>query len=283
MLAGSEEPGGAYSRAPSGAPSEAPQNSKNTRGLKGLKAPPWPETILPKIDRVRAEEGHGLYRAMCQDCHLPPVQSQEFSQEENWTKPNRFNKSFVKLPMIEIAKIGTDPAQAADMQARTLVLPQALGLSTSSFGPALGQLVEKSVAHWYDTQVPPIPQDLRDKMNGFRDNRIRAELAYRARPLDGIWSTAPFLHNGSVPTLYALLSPVAERPKLFQLGQRDFDPVRVGYSDTPIAGGSRLDTSIRGNWNIGHEFADRPGEPGVIGRALTPQERMDLIEFLKTL
>jgi hypothetical protein len=52
---------------------------------------------------------------------------------------------------------------------------------------------------------------------------------YAARPLYGIWAAAPYLHNGSVPTLYDLLLPPAQRPKTFALGGRDYDPVKVGF------------------------------------------------------
>ncbi len=48
--------------------------------------------------------------------------------------------------------------------------------------------------------------------------------AYKARPLDGIWATAPYLHNGSVPTLADLLKAPDERPKTFRVGSREFDP-----------------------------------------------------------
>jgi hypothetical protein len=54
-------------------------------------------------------------------------------------------------------------------------------------------------------------------------------LAYKARLLTGIWSTGPFLHNGSVPTLYDLLLPPDKRPKSFPIGTREFDIVRVGF------------------------------------------------------
>ncbi len=64
-------------------------------------------------------------------------------------------------------------------------------------------------------------------MNGQRPNGIR-QLAYKVRPLDGIWATLPYLHNGSVPTVCDLLSPVAERPKTFYTGGRESDPVKLG-------------------------------------------------------
>ena len=56
-----------------------------------------------------------------------------------------------------------------------------------------------------------------------------AQLVYKGRPLQGIWATAPYLHNGSVPSLYTLLLPPAERPKTFCVGSRVFDPKEVGF------------------------------------------------------
>jgi hypothetical protein len=117
-------------------------------------------------------------------------------------------------------------------------------------------------------------------MNGYRKNGIDHPLGYKARPLNGIWATPPYLHNGSVPNLYALLSPVSERPTKFYLGNREYDPVKVGYGTDKLDNGFELDTTLRGNTNTGHEFNN--GKDGVIGRLLTPQERRALVEFLKT-
>jgi hypothetical protein len=119
---------------------------------------------------------------------------------------------------------------------------------------------------------------------------------YKPRPLEGVWATPPYLHNGSVPNLYELLSPVKERSKRFFVGRREFDPVKVGYVTKPVDGSSSgfwLDTSKPGNRNSGHEFRagyrpyDESKPPsaqyqgGVIGPELTPAERMDLVEYLK--
>lgn len=115
-------------------------------------------------------------------------------------------------------------------------------------------------------------------------------LSYKARPLAGVWATAPYLHNGSVPNLYELLSPADKRSKKFFVGRFEFDPVLVGILPQPLnKKGFWLDTSIRGNWNIGHEFRAgykkwEPCEPpanGVIGPELTDDERWALIEYLK--
>lgn len=254
-----------------------------TDGFSGLRAPAWPSDVLPPIDATRAQRGRGLYGELCKTCHLAPIGDADFWKDENWSRPNDATQRYLRMPMIPIAKLKTDPAQAADMKARRVATPPELELKNPEFGPALGDLVANTTLRWYDTAKTP--DAMRAKMNGFRRNGIRddvhGELAYKARPLDGIWATAPYLHNGSVPTLYALLSPVSDRPKRFPLGQREFDPVNVGYVDTAIAGGSEIDTSLRGNANTGHEFCDKPD--ACIGRSLTQEERFDLIEFLKTL
>ena len=176
------------------------------------------------------------------------------------------------------------------MRNRTVAIPTSLAITNDSgqvvtsddFGSALRQLVSAVVNRWYDNQVPPTPPALRDKMNGFRPDGVRAPLQYKAGPLNGIWATPPYLHNGSVPNLYALLSPVAERPKTFYLGNREYDPVNVGYRAEEFPGGFKLDTSIRGNSNSGHEF-NVGSDKGIIVPLLMPDERRALIEYLKTL
>jgi hypothetical protein len=79
----------------------------------------------------------------------------------------------------------------------------------------------------------------------------------RAAPLVALRASAPYLHNGSVPTLRALLEPAARRPVTFPLG----------------AAGFVFDTRIAGNGNQGHEF----------GVALTAADKQDLLAFLQTL
>ena len=106
-------------------------------------------------------------------------------------------------------------------------------------------------------------------------------LSYRARSLNGIWATAPYLHNGSVPSLYDLLLPVIPkgekcakaRPKSFKVGAREFDPEIVGFKSTGYTG-FEFNTNLRGNRNIGHEYG---------ACSLTHDQRMELIEYLKSL
>jgi cytochrome c5 len=112
--------------------------------------------------------------------------------------------------------------------------------------------------------------------------RLDPEPAYYAPPLDGIWATAPYLHNGSVPSLATLLDST-KRPAYWQrrvtdgLGN-DFDEVEVGWQwdavAAPTAKSSRVyDTTQPGYGNAGHTYGD----------ALTADDRIALLEYLKTL
>jgi hypothetical protein len=279
-----------------------PRPPSQAEGFTGLRAPLWPGELLPPIRTELLARGAQLYRDRCQGCHLPPTRSPEFWTSNRWTPPNAAGQRYLNLHQIPIAAIGTDPAQAADMASRTVLAPAALGLPNGSgtgprlrydFGGALGDLVQKVVDRWYDANNL-LPAE-RDRLNGYRPNGIRAPLEYKARPLDGIWATAPYLHNGSVPTLWDLLSPYAERNRhcarppgpqrcILLFGSRQFDPDRVGYRD---GGSFALDTRLRGNLNTGHLFEDPvPGAPAPVGRigpTLSPDDRRALIEYLKTL
>jgi hypothetical protein len=259
-------------------------------GFQGLNSPKWEDprlkNILPPLDPNLLAKGAALYEQFCQHCHLSPVaKHSEFWKSERWLPSSDCRgESHLDLEMIDVTHIGTDPAQAEDMRNRRVETPSALKIDSNEFGPALRPIVENTANHWYDSQQPPISKELRVRMNGCRHNDARTLLAYKVRPLNGIWATPPYLHNGSVPNLYALLSPVEERPKKFYLGNREYDPVNVGYRIEELPGGFILDTSIRGNHNSGHEFNNSPDDKeGVIGRLLSPDERRALIEYLKTL
>lgn len=262
--------------------------------FRGLLAPEWPADLLGALDPAKVRQGRALYREMCQACHLPPVDDPAFWSDRYWTPANGAGERYLKLREITLDHIGTDPAQARVLATRTVQVPAYLGLepgmlcggddggvvTQASFATALAAVVEKTVTRWYDDHN--IPEAEREQLNGNRPNCVKARSGYKARPLDGIWATAPFLHNGSVPTLYDLLLPADRRPETFCLGSRQFDPERVGYSTDCASGTFELDTRTDGNSNAGHEFRDGPRGNGVIGRALTDDERWALIEFLKS-
>jgi hypothetical protein len=103
---------------------------------------------------------------------------------------------------------------------------------------------------------------------------------YMALPLDGIWARAPYLHNGAVPTLAALLT--GERPAKFWRGNITYDETNVGFAwdraVTPYA--AVYDTSLSGNANVGH---DTPEFLGDIDWKNRPGALHDMLEYLKTL
>lgn len=118
-----------------------------------------------------------------------------------------------------------------------------------------------------------------------RNAEAQPALGYVAPPLDGVWATAPYLHNGSVPTLAALLDS-SQRPVAWRYGSSppDYDQTHVGWQVESVADGKDAfasideqkwvyDTGLKGYGNQGHDFGD----------ALDEGERKALIEYLKTL
>ena len=111
------------------------------------------------------------------------------------------------------------------------------------------------------------------------DQIVAASGGYMALPLDGIWARAPYLHNGSVPTLAALLT--GERPAQFYRGNTTFDQARVGFTwDRPGPGTALYDTTRAGLSNRGH---DTPRFNGPVDWKRSPAKLADLLEYLKTL
>lgn len=106
----------------------------------------------------------------------------------------------------------------------------------------------------------------------------RKTFGYANMPLDGVWLRAPYLHNGSVPTLRDLLKPVAQRPKAFYRGYDVFDPINVGFvSNVAEEKGRRYflyDTTKPGNSNKGH---DGPA----YGTHLPDDDKDAVVEYLK--
>lgn len=126
-------------------------------------------------------------------------------------------------------------------------------------------------------------QAMADRMNTIGEGypwkfkRFRPTDGYANHPLDGIWLRAPYLHNGSVPTLRDLLKPANMRPATFYRGNDIYDARDVGFvSNVETANGRtffKFETSDRGNSNGGHLY----------GVELPENEKSALIEYMKTL
>lgn len=284
-----------------------------------------------KIDARKVESGRQLYRTFCVECHRGPVRDAEFDrlwpdysfwseQSPDRRDPNwiRFgDRNYFNVVEKTVVDMGTDPEQSKILAFRKVTLPPALGFEpvkilseqkdcdlrgrdelNTVFGVALMAVVGRAVDKWFADN--PTDAATEKKMRGPRPNCPNERTFtpsgkvvphYRARPHDGIWATAPYLHNGSVPTLRAMLTPQKERPKVFCVGSRQFDPRDVGLKLEPLpcaTGLTTLDVTELGSSNLGHSFEGTETDvtklpPGVIGRELTPEERDSLIEYLKTL
>ncbi len=275
----------------------------------GLTSPKWPNKLFPEINEKKAAQGKKLYKELCQGCHLPPLEElkadlktlkpqDEYSKAKHWT--NKFwikgyrkeGIALLEVQQIQAKDIGTDSTLLDNFINAKIGYAGALTTPGSEpnkwepvtknmgMGVALGNVIVNIDNRWYESNN--IPQQERNKFNGYRENLIQAESVYKARPLNGIWATAPFLHNGSVPNLYDILSPISERPKVFYLGSKMFNPEKVGFETREFRGGYKFDTTITGNSNKGHEFNYGTKGNGNIGRYLEPSERYALIEYLKT-
>ena len=109
----------------------------------------------------------------------------------------------------------------------SILVRNVIGKQLAAFRPPLDQqpLLELAGYHLPEDKGGPSPPNL---------------VAYKARPLNGAWATAPFLHNGSVPSLYQLLLPDTEREKSFYLGGNDLDVVNIGFKSKPAGRQSPL-------------------------------------------
>jgi hypothetical protein len=299
--------------------------SRTPKGFGGLLSPKWPSEVFKGdlawgLNPARISRGRAVYAEICVECHLGPVDDplfdtqfpdKSFWSSGHWKNPNGPNPVLVPVQK-SVAGMGTDPAQANVLALRKVDVPGFLGLQAARdlgtkwkcpditdsastempYSLALMIMVDRVSTKWMEDHPVADPAAIW----GPRQNcpNRTPEPHYRARPLNGVWATAPYLHNGSVPSLYWLFKPAAERPKQFCIGARDFDPQQVGFLvatscnkgetlfSTTAADGSAID----GNSVLGHSLEGTPGQTkpnGVIGRALTEEERYDLIEYLKTL
>jgi hypothetical protein len=261
-------------------------------------------------------------------------QENNSDRDRNWVKIG--DERFFNVVQKPVSDMGTDRQQSRVLTERKVVLPPELvkpieylnkewdcklpndeGLNTS-FALALMAVVDKTIVQWFNDN-PTTPPDLARKMwptrnredmrKNCQNQRVFESIPgkppfvvvtqYRARPLDGVWATAPYLHNGSVPTLHHMLVPQNMRPKAFCVGSRQFDPKNVGLPvpDDPkaepkdvscAAGLAKLDTTQPGNSNLGHSFQGTETDiknlsAGAIGPELSDKERDELLEYLKTL
>ncbi|MEO0722214.1 MAG: di-heme-cytochrome C peroxidase [Pseudomonadota bacterium] len=275
-----------------------------------LESPKWPESF-PGIDPDLVREGRALFGAHCVDCHRTPafqkrgetvetLHAFKDTSPENltdiWMACNAFTRS-----TLSGAFEGTpegwfrgDPIPG-EAKVATLLKTAVTGTLVGRKGPIvrtgaatfLGAPFEPVVVADDDAMIEmqrtvEAPRNQKDVNREICLSADHPMLAYKARPLDGIWATPPYLHNGSVPSLYDLLLPASDRPDRFWVGHSDFDPENVGYTRELGVARRAMEFNVRdedgnvipGNSNEGHEYgADQFSE----------RDRRALVEYMKTL
>lgn len=256
--------------------------------LQRLKPPAWPEDLLGPVDKPLAAKGRELFAENCAGCHVPHTTQGEWRNVQH-------------LKMLPVDYIGTDPTAAdniadhrfdltalqwdqAELGGLDVEPKPATPLDLSQMSVAKGLAYVTAFVTRRAYRDAAIPAQEQPEMDGFGLRiGVRELRAYKARPLAGVWATAPFLHNGSVPSIYQLLSPQDERATTFYKATFEYDPRHLGYRSEAFANGFLFDTRITGNHNSGHEFRAGKLGNGVIGRGLQPEERWALLEYLKVL
>jgi hypothetical protein len=247
-----------------------------------LNPPRWPEAF-PAIDRAKASLGRDLYwgtekmKGLCAHCHAARSMSQDNGTGQS-----------VKVTMIPQWEIATDPLYLNNFATRR-VDTGLLGVGHLTAKDASRLLTDEIMKRAGATDDP----EYQNIVNEWSDSR-----EFIARPHVAVWATAPYLHNGSVPNLYELLSPVEKRHDCFYLSPTmEFDPQNVGFAIKECTDSSPRDsivgfefkTALPGNGNRGHEFRGE-GEQcetnskkdGVLGCEIAPENRLAIIEYLKT-
>jgi hypothetical protein len=286
-------------------------NAHNLRQIEdqlwSLESPLWEEAVekagLPAIDAERKARGKRLFEGACAACHAEIERSNDSRR--------------IVAHMGKLGAVRTDGAMANNsveyeglsgilrnqyvkVDVGSLLLDTKAPVAALLTKATLSVVATPDYDKWFFTRGADWAVDL---VNEYIGNRIKPSVkagnyspdttaapfdslrSYKARSLNGIWATAPYLHNGSVPTLYDLLLPAGPRegdpegtvyrPQKFMVGARELDVTKVGFRHEEGAyEGFLFDTSLPSNSNAGHEYETR---------ALSDEDRWDLVEYLKSL
>ncbi|BCT67022.1 di-heme-cytochrome C peroxidase [Nitrosospira sp. NRS527] len=273
------------------------KNSAEFQGLGALEdlvkkigPPKW----IWKVDQALADKGKEIFvrntaQGGCADCHSIKPGQTRFPNQKTWATPvmdvGTDSREYevlgrtVKTGVLDGAKIPllAKPLKPVDT-AFNVLSTAVLGSILQHYVPVLMKTEDEARMKGAQSPFPPETESLRDAfMAPPMAATATPSYAYESRVLEGIWAAAPYLHNGSVPTLAELLKPAAERVSSFKVGPA-YDTVNVGLAieqtkfDYTLA---TTDCSDRnsGNSRCGHEF----------GTTLSADEKKALLEYLKTL
>lgn len=276
-------------------------NSADLQGLEkleekvvALKPPPWPRQLFGLNDQLVAR-GRPLFEQNCGYCHserhtpdglawITPIKAvgtdpRMVLNSERTSNPGLFNRTFRPPPAF--LSLFSDPAKTSEILASSVIGVILSGTldPSANFDAGVWRAFGKDLASLSPGEKLDVTSAVQQRLTGLYSKQPIADAgaAYEARVLYGIWATAPYLHNGSVPNLWELLLPARQRTTRFMTGSRLFDPQKVGYvtDQSPFKNGvfSADPLNANGNGNAGHEY----------GTALTDEERWAIIEYMKTL
>ncbi len=247
-------------------------------------APSWPERVLGPIDGALAAKGRGIYDQRCAGCHdrQGPTPSGCAERAPLDSATGQVKPAPAPLKRYLFCDVNTDGAYTASLMEKSPARRHSCSETTQPgngdlfadfLGPVFGAVKASAYVH------EGLNQAVDEKR--YEWPRLPAwwlsptTNAYVAKPLKGVWASAPYLHNGSVPTLRALLDPASKRPTEFFIGPTDYDVKNVGFQATfkDVTFYSRVVTSSPGSSNVGHEF----------GTDLPDEQKDALLEYVKSL
>lgn len=283
-------------------------NSADFKGLNALEklvrkigAPAWPFAV----DTQRAVKGAALYQANCASCHAVPPNvpagTTRFFNQKTWATPlqdvGTDSREYAILARNAKSGVFNDSRLLLFFGDRIQPEDKAFNLLKFAVAGSIAQdfLKGKPILVGLGSSPPTaanqkaanargaaiaatLPRDLREAVQAFDQRAIQAttDYKYESRVMQGIWAAAPYLHNGSVPTLADLLKPAAERPARFAVGP-NYDLQNIGLAANQPGTAMRETTGCEardsGNSRCGHEF----------GTQLSPEEKAALLEYLKLL
>jgi len=277
--------------------------------LSWLTPPKWP-AAFPALDQAKVAKGLALFtEKRCDTCHTVPTAS--WKREDRYkvqlipaaaTSPATPPTSLLTTPTntdiwmscntaLDSAKTGAFETAKADFGGAETKSPTAFNVSMVK-NAVIGSILQQKGAivmtglegvFGIDRGLPaPKLQVFQQNADVVKQLRLTAclahasEIFYKARPLQGIWATAPYLHNGSVVSLYEMLLPPAQRKTTFYTGTSVFDPKSVGFIPDESAPGNafKFDTTLEGNKNTGHDYGNA---------TLSDDDRWDLVEYMKSI
>lgn len=296
-------------------------NKRNLRRveqhLRKLLSPKWPSEF-PALDHEKVNAGQKIFQQRCVSCHA------------NMNPQDPARRIVANISSVE--HVGTDPMLADNAVSYTgfsgllqnKYVDAGLGdllIEERQQTAALVRYSARKVVKTPDADVGFIrgwAEWTWDILKTFGNNEIQSTIrkgnynppttaqpfnhirSYKARPLNGIWATAPYLHNGAVPNLYELLLPkrglgdpefdaqgqkIEYRSDQFYVGSRQFDFDKIGFNNQAHEQAFKFDTRLPGNANTGHEYAAgrTPNAQGKLFTPLNKQQRYQLLEYLKSL